>query len=196
MRHRLYLLAAATLFFSGSISAQTYTSKGTFDFGGDFSFSFQKRSTETELSFNIYSFNAFLGVMALKGFEIGLSPTVLGYNSSGISVTEFSLFLYPSYNFTTGSNVYPYLELAAGFGTTDDGDDNASVKGLGVNGGIKVQLRENILMLVRLQYLRQFFDFADDEKYYSQRDYNLDAITFGVGFRYVIPGKSKEQKSK
>jgi hypothetical protein len=188
------LLIAAFLQFPRTVFSQTFTSKGTAELGGDFSFSFQKNSNQKDMSFNTFSFNGYAGIMALPGFEIGLSPVVAGYSGDGISAAQFSLFLMPSCNFNVKSNVFPYLELLAGYGLIDDGDFSGTVPGLGGDAGIKVKLKENGLLLVRLQYLRQFINYTEESDKYTTvpNDYTFDSITFGVGFRFILIRKSKQ----
>lgn|GEM_PF-4138832 len=171
-------------------SPQSFTSKGTVELGGDFSFAFQKNSSQKDLSFTTFSFNAFLGVMAVKGFEIGIMPAISGYNYSNYSVSEFGGFLAPSFNFTTKSNVNPYIELLGGYGLIDDGNENATFMGLGGDAGIKAMLGGRSLLLIKVEYLRRFIDYLgeNDSHNYIPEDYNLDALTFGVGFRFFIPG--------
>ncbi len=177
------------------ISAQSLTTTGSAEFGGDFSFSFQKTSGEANLSFSTFSFKAYAGMMVLPGFEMGLSPAVSGYSASDFSLTQFSIYLMPSYNFNLKSNVYPYLELLAGFGLADDESNPATISGLGGDAGIKVKLKENGLLLVKVEYLRQFFKYLDEsDKYHNvPKDFNFDAITFGVGFRFLIIHQQKKQ---
>ena len=95
------LIGACSLLICQSVfsmaAGQTFTTPGSLELGGDFSFAYQKSKSDKELSFNIFSFNGFAGIMALSGFEIGISPSVTGYSGSGLSATSFSLYASPSY---------------------------------------------------------------------------------------------------
>jgi hypothetical protein len=165
--HKTIFLVSAFQFCCSVLSAQSYTSKGTVEIGGDFSFSFQKSSDQKELSFSTYAFNAYAGRMVLPGFEIGVSPAVLGYNNGNYSTTQFSIYFRPAYNFELKSNVNPYVELLAGYGLSDDGNNVANVSGLGGDAGIKVRLRESGLLLIKVEYLRHFINFQNQPDQYN-----------------------------
>ena len=183
----IILTLALQIFFSLSM-AQSFISPKSLEMGGEFSFSFERSSIKKELSFASYAFNAFSGIMILQGLEIGLSPSIAGYNYANVSETMFNLYLLPSYNFNLKSNVFPYVEFIAGIGITDNGYSVAEVVGLGGDIGIKAMLNKSALFIVKIEYIHHDVNFQGetDSRNYVPNDYNFDSLTFGVGFRYIL----------
>jgi hypothetical protein len=183
----LILILAFLIPFSHTM-AQSFISPKSLETGGEFSFSFERNSNKKEISFASYSFKAFAGLMTLPGLEIGFSPSIAGYNYSGVSETMFNLYLLPSYNFNLKSSVFPYIELIAGIGITDNGYSVANVIGLGSDIGIKAMLNKSALFIVKIEYIHNEVNFQreSDSRNYVPKDYNFDSLTFGVGFRYLI----------
>ncbi|MCX6273829.1 MAG: hypothetical protein NTV09_01305, partial [Bacteroidetes bacterium] len=110
------------------------------------------------------------------------------YNYSDVSETMFNLYLLPSYNFNLKSTVFPYIELIAGIGITDNGYSVAKVVGLGSDIGIKAMLNKSALFIVKIEYVHNQVNFQGetDSRNYVPKDYYFDSLTFGVGFRYLI----------
>lgn len=183
----IMLLFTSHLFFSLSM-AQSFVTPKSLETGGEFSFSFEKSSNEKEISFASYSFNAYAGIMTLQGLEIGLSPSIAGYNHSNVSETMFNLYLLPAYNFNLKSSVFPYIEFIAGIGITDNGYSVANVVGLGGDIGMKTMLNKSALLIVKIEYIHNRINFQGetDSRNYVPKDYYFDSLTFGVGFRYLI----------
>lgn len=183
----LILIFTCQVFFLFSM-AQSFVSPKSLETGGEFSFSFERNSNKKEISFASYSFKAFTGLMTLPGLEIGLSPSIAGYNYSDVSETMFNLYLLPSYNFNLKSTVFPYIELIAGIGITDNGYSVAKVVGLGSDIGIKAMLNKSALFIVKIEYVHNQVNFQGetDSRNYVPKDYYFDSLTFGVGFRYLI----------
>lgn len=182
-------LLVLTCIISVSLSrGQSLVSPKSMEIGGEFSFSFEKSSTQKEISFASYSFKAYTGIMTLQGLEIGLSPSIAGYNYSYVSETMFNVYLLPAYHFNFKTSVFPFVEFIAGIGITDNGYSVANVVGLGSDIGIKTMLNKSAILIVKIEYIHNQVNFQGetDSRNYVPKDYYFDSLTFGVGFRYLI----------
>src|SRR5947207_2271229 len=95
----IFLLIAVCV--TCSSMAQTLTTTGTVEWGGEMSYTSQSVSNYRE-STSIFSFNPYIGVMAGHGLEIGIKGSIL----SGEGGSALGVYGAPSFNFNTKSNVY------------------------------------------------------------------------------------------
>ena len=169
---------------SASGSSKPFASEGCVELGGDGSF------TSTSISSPNGSISAHLatiiviapyfGFFPVKGLELGVNP--LSFSSiteASSSPTTSLIFMFaPSYNFSTHSNVYPFIEAGIGHNSVVSGSVTES--GLCYEGraGIKVALAPHALFNFSLQYLVE--------------NYNSNGIAFGslnnlvVGFGFTV----------
>jgi hypothetical protein len=179
--------------------AQSFTSKGTVELGGEFSFSSQKESSSNNYShgqeseaYNVLMFNPYIGAMVGQGFELGFMP---GIARSG-SITSLNLFFAPSYNINTSGNAYPYLEGLIGYSSIASGV-SANGLGTGISGGVKVAIGSSGLFLFNVKYLHQSFETEESYNtgypYYSYTTVKttvaINTIFAGMGFRIFITSK-------
>lgn len=204
--HKLFISFVLVL-LTNSSQAQSLTSKGTIELGGEFSFSSQTISQSTTSSYNPYNtnresydvllFSPYVGVMMGQGFELGFMPAIA---NSG-SVTSLNLFLAPAYNISTSGNAVPYFEGLIGYSTINNGR-SAGGLGIGVSGGVKVTIGSSGLFLFSIKYLHQSFeeerDYYSFNPYYTSGTYKstviYNTIFAGIGFRIFIASKSLKGK--
>jgi len=167
------------LLFTHAAQAQTFLQRGNIELGGDISFSSMKEP-EYDNSLNTFTFNPYIGCMFSGGFELGFRPQLTIVSYDGSSYTTMGLFLAPAYNMNAGSIVYPYLELLIGYNSINNDEDNYGGLGLGVDGGLKINIAGNSLLLIKLEYLHQEYDIDDENE-------SINTLSFGVGFRIFLP---------
>ena len=141
----------------GSQKTKRFATRGTTELGG--SISFQSitpvSNGNTGDATSIFTVLPFVGFFVADGFEIGLNP--LGITSisppSGSSFTQIMIFAAPSYNFNTGSRVYPFIEALLGYASQSNGSSRSGFS-WGGRGGVKVAVAEHGLLNLGLQYIQ------------------------------------------
>lgn len=202
-------VVVALWLLSLTVSAQNFIHAGTTELGGDVSFSSQS-SPGSSGTITTFSFNPYVGFMSSSGFELGLMPGITSISSGSESATELNLFLAPSYNVSTGSTVYPYFEFLIGYnsisyksGFSFSGSGNQTVDGLGIglDAGLKVNLKGNSLLLFKIQYLYQSYKEDATTTNVFGTTYTtpssetiLNTVAFGMGFRVFLEKKEKQKK--
>ena len=178
---KLSVMCLAIL-FAQLAPAQSFTQKGTIELGGDISFSSQKES-EADASLTTLSFNPYVGVMVSDGFELGFRPQIMTVSYSGSSLSSLGLYLTPAYNFKTSSKAIPYLEFIIGYNSIDNDGDSYGGLGTGADGGLKINIAGNSLLLIKLEYLHQSYEMDGDS-------YSINTLSFGFGFRVFLGPKA------
>ena len=165
--------------------AQSFTSKGTIELGGEVSFVSVKQLSPSNAgnSESALMVNPYLGVMVVEGFELGLVPGVTTVYSGSQSSTALNLFFAPAYNIKTSGIVYPYLEFLIGYNRIS----SYGGVGAGFSGGIKVQVGDKGLFVFNLRYLNQSYDSDFSSE-------TLGTISAGIGFRVFFVSKSGKTK--
>lgn len=170
MQNLLILICACILveiIFTPNTVAQTqdnFAAKGTIELGGNISYqnvSLVSQGSEWQ-SYNIFSFLPYAGYFVTDNFEIGLNP--LGFQTYWTSedrTSDITIMLAPSYNFTTGSMLYPFVEGQIGYSrevisgaTADLNPDKRRKDGIscGLRIGVKANIAGNSLLNVGIQY--------------------------------------------
>lgn len=201
-----FKFATALFFLSGTLTAQTLTQSGTVELGGDISFSSVSQSqsnsfvSDNNNSVATFSFNPYIGYMVSNGFELGFMPGITTQSSGGQSATILNLFFAPSFNVNVSGTVYPYLEFLIGYNSIK-GTNGRTTGGLGVglDAGLKVNIKGNSLLLFKIQYLNQTFSESDYTitSYYGTpiavqgRQDVFNTVSFGIGFRIFIESKGR-----
>ena len=204
-------VAITGLLISSSLTAQTFTQPGTIELGGDISFSSQSYSengTNSGSALTTFSFNPYLGFMVSDGFELGLMPGIATVSYGSSTSTQLNLFFAPAYNVNTNSSVYPYFEFLIGYNTSSDNSyssyaGNRTIGGLGVglDAGLKINLKGNSLLLFKIQYLHQSFNrdtytttgYSGYPVTIESREIALNTVSFGMGFRIFIEPREKKK---
>jgi len=199
---RKCFVSAILIIFSISLQAQTFTSKGTVELGGDFSFSSRTETVpgytfypnNSSATLNTLIFDPYVGVMATEGFEIGFMPGIGTTSYAGSSATSLNLFLAPAYNINAGGKAYPYFEFLIGYNSISGGSTTQDGLGVGFSGGVKVTIGGNALFLFNIKYLHQsynnfrYYDSITGTSFLGTE--TLNTILAGVGFRVFFPSKS------
>ncbi len=202
-------IAITFLSFSASVSAQNFAQSGTTELGGDISFSSQSSPSNYSSSSTLttFSFNPYVGFMTSGGFELGLMPGITSLSQGNISATELNFFVAPSYNISTGSTVYPCLEFLIGYNSINlksssvfSGSSTQTADGLGIgfDAGMKVNIKGNSLLLLKIQYLHQSYRESNSSPYSSSSSYSsnetiINTVSFGMGFRIFIERKAMKK---
>lgn len=202
----LFILCCIVIIASQT-SAQSFTSKGTVELGGEFSFSSQTVSSSLSSSsnrsaLNTLMFNPYIGTMVAEGFELGFMPGIATVSYGGSSSTQTNLFFVPSYNVNTSGKAFPYFEFLIGYNSIS-GSGNGSESGLGVgfSGGVKVAIGNSGLFLFNVKYLHQSYNVTETNYYYNfgsptNTSYteSLNTVLASIGFHIFIPSKSSRSK--
>jgi hypothetical protein len=188
------ILPAVFLAASVSSLAQNFHKKGTTELGGGISYS----SVSADVSGSSYNneavgtliFSPYFGYMVANGFELGFSPQVLDQEAGGSSSTILGFYASLASNINLDGATYPFIELMLGYNSVEDGDGF----GFGLNGGVKVNVAGNALLLLQLQFLHQTFE-RDGSNYFSavQPTITLTTVAFGLGFRVFFPQQEKKK---
>ena len=191
---------------STSSKAQLFTSKGTVELGGEFSFTSQSSTVTggsyysggSSESYNVLMFSPYIGVMTGKGFELGFMPSI----AHGGDVTLLDLFFAPAININTGGSAYPYVEGLIGYSTYGGGSSTSGL-GIGISGGIKARIGSSALFLFNVKYLHQSFE--EEEHYYAyypsymsgthKVEVSINTLFAGIGFRIFIVKSAKTNSS-
>jgi hypothetical protein len=139
---------------------------------------------ETGDASSILTLGPQIGYFVTDGLEIGFNPgvsilpgmTVLT-PSEGDAITVLQLFATLGYNLhSSGSPVYPFVEVPLGYTSASSGDETDSGFSWGVRAGIKVVAISNFLVTVSGQYyMLSFTPENADERI------GLNIFSFGVG---------------
>jgi len=167
------------------IAQNTFHSTGTIESGGEISFASQSSSGNNG-SVSTFKSSLYIGVMVVKGFELGFRPGFSIESYSGSSLKSIDLYLNPNYNFVTTTNVYPYLGLIVGYNSIGYIDDSYSGVTVGAEGGLKCLLGPSSLLLVKLEYLAQTYNDVETN-FFTKEDLSINTISIGVGFRFFFP---------
>ena len=173
-----FLCLCLVILFTHVASAQ-FIQKGNTELGGDISFTSMNES-ESSGSLNTFIFNPYIGCMFSDGFEIGFRPQITITSYGGGTLTTMGLFLAPAYNANMGTIVYPFFELLVGYNTINNENNNFGGLGLGVDGGLKINIAGNSLLLMKLEYLHQEYDTGNENE-------SINTLSFGLGFRVFLP---------
>lgn len=137
-----------------SLSAQSFASEGTWEVGGNVSYTSTTSVSNGETSENslgVFSLDVPFYYFVIDGLELGIIPSYQSLSSGGSSASLFNILFGTAYNIKTSSTAYPFIEGRIGYNTTSNGDTrNGMVWAL--IGGVKVQVGGNALINFGLSY--------------------------------------------
>ncbi len=203
-----FLISSALVIIPWSSYAQSLTSKGTVELGGEFSFASQtytrSGSSSGGSALNTLMFNPYIGVMVTEGFELGFMPGITTISQGGESATELNLFFTPAYNVNSGK-AFPYFEFLIGYNSISGSGYYGSTQtysglGVGFGGGVKVAVGGSGLFLFNIKYLHQSYDIpaSNSSNFYgstsSSNTLSLNTVFAGVGFRIFFAPKTVRSK--
>lgn len=161
-------------------SKLSFASKGVWELGGSIFYSWSSPVNNRVVSdaVGLFQMQPTAGYFVYKGIEIGVQPTITITSASGSSFTQMGLYLAPSYNFAIKGILYPNVKVLIGY-TSQSGTDVVSSSGFswGVEGGVKMNLLGNSLLLVSIQYRQDTYNSAGAT---SRSGFNV--LTFGAGW--------------
>lgn len=184
----LFIMLAIT-----NLPAQVNTElakKNTFEISGavsylsaDYITNGENESTQTSIEFAPYG-----GYFITDGLELGIIPTIeyekYGNQFGSSSITNFTIYVAPSYNFFTGSIAYPYIQAAIGYNSQSYHTSNVSIQeptisGLAwkVEGGVKINAFENSLIKLALDYGQKTLESSS----HSGKRNGLNSVNFVAG---------------
>lgn len=139
-----------------SAQERPFGSAGCMEAGGSITFlsTTPVSNGKTGEAISVFTIAPYIGYFAANGFEIGFNPGLIYMSYGSSSTTQFSFYLAPSYNFTTESKTYPFIEGLIGYNTASSSGSSSSSGGLcwGGRTGLKVNVTGNGLLIVALQY--------------------------------------------
>lgn len=156
-----FLMFLFALFFSNAFSQENnrFAKQGTFELGGTISYLSNTNvyNGETGYTIKVFSISPYIGYFVADGFELGFNPlgVTMSSFSGGSTVTQMRIFVAPSYNFTTGGNVYPFVETLFGYTSLSSSGVSPTRDGFswGGRGGFKWMVTEKGFLNIGVQYL-------------------------------------------
>ena len=108
---------------------------------------------------------------------------VRGNYATDEDVESYGLGAFAEYNFDLGTEVVPYVGAGIGWQNTDI-NNGQSVDGVEIAGlaGVKYFLAENVAISADAE-----IDWADDEIYPKDEDFDDTNFQFNLGMRFFIP---------
>lgn len=180
MKKLLLLIGYISLSAIISISAQDFANEGTWEVGGNISWSSITRvhdgeSSENSLSYFVLEVPIYYFVM--RGFELGIVPAYESMSYGESSASAFHIYLAPAWNFDTHSNAYPFIEGRIGYNSAANGDTESGMA-WAIIGGVKVQIGGGALIRFNVGYSQRTLQESDHE---GGRD-GENVIGVGAGF--------------
>lgn len=136
-----------------------YATQGVMELGGSISFSSSTMVANGETadeSTTIFQFMPYINYFVFfDGFSLGLLPGINIIKQAGAdeSITNYAIFLSPGYTFTTGGNLFPYIEGLIGYtGLSGGSFDNNGIS-FGGKAGIKLSVGNNGLASIGVSYI-------------------------------------------
>jgi hypothetical protein len=127
------------------------------------------------------------GYFITDAFELGIIPSLTIYDLNSPTITEFGIYLAPSYNFNLQSNLFPFIEGRIGYNSQsvkyDDEyseyDYDISGFAWGLRGGLKVQVGSSALINMAITYDQvNLNEDSDDDRNGTN--------TFGINAGFTI----------
>jgi hypothetical protein len=148
-------LFIALFLFSFVSFAQNFATKGTIEAGGSIGFSsttavFDGNSVGDAL--NTFTLQPYIGYFFTDGFELGLVPSFISLSSGGSTVSNFTIYLAPAWNFDLKSSAFPFIEGRIGYNTVSSSGNSAGGLAWGLRGGAKVRLGNSSLLNLAISY--------------------------------------------
>jgi hypothetical protein len=179
-----------------------FTSPGTVELGGDLSYASQKNenAASSDNSASTFLLNAYVGVMVVSGFELGIRPGIQLQSFGNQKLSSVNILFAPAYNINGGSTIFPYFEFLVGYNSMryeiddlpfqDDIDQTASGAAIGIDGGFKALVGNSGLILFKIEYLHQ--TYKTEAPFASET--NFGTLSAGVGFRVFFSGSPSKTK--
>lgn len=163
--YSVLLALSMILFVTTETMAQEgkkFALKGSTELGGSISFQSLTPVSDgnTGTASTIFALAPYIGYFVVDGFELGLNPFgITSISYSGSSATQVAIFFAPSYNFSTQSIAYPFIEGLLGF-TSQSSGSSETLSGFswGGRGGVKLAVTDKGLLILGLEYVQITLD--------------------------------------
>lgn len=179
----ILVLGPVTILLCGPQSlaqeGRRFATKGCTELGGNVTFQSFAPVTDGKTGESITTFTLapFLGYFVAEGFEIGLDPLEIATTSYlGHTNTQITIFLAPSYNFSTGGIAFPFLEGLLGYTSQSNGTHETGFS-WGARGGVKLSVTDGGLLNLGIQYVQLTINSRD-----TPGRTGLDEFVFSAGF--------------
>ena len=148
-----------------SLSAQSFASEGTWEVGGNVSYTSITSVSNGETSENslgIFSIDVPFYYFVIDGLELGLIPSYQNLSSGGSSASVFDILFGAAYNIKTNSSAYPFIEGRVGYNTTSNGSTRTGIV-WAIIGGVKAQVGGNALINFGISYTQSTLNTENQE---------------------------------
>lgn len=177
-----FIFSFVFLFQSLNFAQQKkFAQKGVWEFGGTMSFSSRKQVPNGNAygdAVSTISAQPFVGFFITDNFELGFNPFGFSYTSfGGYSFTQVTIFLAPSYNFSTSKeNLYPFIEGLIGY-TSQSFSSGSSLNGISYGGraGLKIPVGSSGLLNVGINYILITLNPANSNGRNGENDFAFSA---------------------
>ena len=166
-----------------SATSKIFASAGCVELGGSFSFTSESSSPpnggSSSPAATTLLFAPYVGYFPVQELELGINPLSVLHTSDGFggSTTSLLFVFAPSYNFSTHSIAYPFIEGNIGYNSSSESGYN-SISGVcyGARAGVKLALAPHALLDIALQYIAHGYS-SNGVSYGTIND-----LVVGIGF--------------
>ncbi len=183
MKKFFALLLCALTITASSFAQSKFATGGIIELGGQVAFSSTTNVSNGETadkSSSLFSIGPYFGYFIFSGFELGFMPQVSLYSYGDYSSRIMHLFVAPAFNFSGGSNLFPFIEGLVGYSSSsyDDGITTHDYSGIsyGARAGIKYAVG-NFLFNAGVKYLLITLNPENADK---RNGYNELSIAVGI----------------
>ncbi|MCH7722176.1 MAG: hypothetical protein IIC76_02395 [Bacteroidetes bacterium] len=147
------------------LSAQNFASEGTWEVGGNVSYTSTTSVSNGETSENslgVFSLDVPFYYFVIDGLELGIIPSYQNFSSGGSSASIFNILFGTAYNIKTNSSAYPFIEGRIGYNTTSNGTTRTGIV-WAIIGGVKAQVGSNALINFGISYTQSTLNSENQE---------------------------------
>ena len=162
--------------------AQDYAKQGTWEVGGNISYTSITSVSNGETSDNalgIFSLGVPVYYFVIDGLELGIIPNYENLSLGDNSASAFDILFGAAYNIETKSVAYPFIEGRIGYNTTSNGNTRSGMAWEAI-GGVKVQVGGNALINIGIGYSQSTLELENHE---GER---TGTNTFGVRAGFIV----------
>jgi hypothetical protein len=135
-----------------------YATKNVVELGGTISYSSTTAVSNGDAATNstsIFQFMPYVDYFITDGFSVGLLPGINIIKLAGAtsSTTYLAIFAAPGYTFTTGGNLFPFVEGLVGYtGISSNGNSQGGLS-YGGKAGLKIVAGRSGLAAIGISYM-------------------------------------------
>jgi hypothetical protein len=166
---------------SASFSQSRFTKKGQVEVSGSFSFSnvtYVYNGTTSSGSISYLFFLPSVQYFATNGLEIGGAVELMNISpSTGDGMTDYTIFLIPTYNFKMDNEFYPYVQGQIGYTATSSNNTTYSGLAWALETGVKINFSGNGLVKFGFNYKQ----LSRNHNSSARDGMNIFSAAIGVG---------------